>query len=105
MGMYDCQGGIMMDNFDFTMGTKIYFGAGRVDEIGEIVLQNFNAAEILVLFGNHSISSGLIDRIVDNLKKVGIVNSVHKLGGYFQGLKRLILSCVICEKSFRLILS
>lgn len=85
----------MMDNFDFTMGTKIYFGAGRVDEIGEIVLQNFNAAEILVLFGNHSISSGLIDRIVDNLKKVGIVNSVHKLGGVLPRSEKI--DSVLCD--------
>ena len=70
----------MMDNFDFTMGTKIYFGAGRVDEIGEIVLQNFNVTGILILFGSHSVSSGLIDRIVDNQNIKRKLNFIHKSG-------------------------
>ena len=50
-----------MENFDFLLKTKIYFGRNREDEVGSIV-SSFGYKKVLIILGSGSArKSGLYD--------------------------------------------
>ena len=58
----------MMNNFDFKIGTQIYFGKDREREIGKI-LTKYNAKNVLIVIGRKSvIKSGLLNRVVESIE-------------------------------------
>ena len=61
-----------MENFDFLLKTKIYFGKNREQEVGSIV-SSYNFKNVLVLFGSGSArKSGLYDVVLSSLKEYNI---------------------------------
>lgn len=68
-----------MRNFIYYTPTKVYFGKGRENEIGEIC-KSYGYKKVFVIYGGQSaIKSGLIDRVEKSLTDAGI--SVDKAGG------------------------
>lgn len=65
-----------MNRFDFTMGSTIFFGEGRLEEIGDIVSRDFGNSRVLLLAGNHSKKAGLIERVKNKLNKSFVEVSV-----------------------------
>ena len=62
---------IMID-FDFISPTKIYFGNNKEELIGQICLEN-QYKRVYIVIGQGSVKrSGLLDRVLDSLNKVGI---------------------------------
>ncbi len=58
-----------MERFEFSIPTKIYFGAGRINDIGELVVSKYGSRRILILSGNHCLKNGLTEDIECSLKK------------------------------------
>jgi len=72
-------GGYAMENFTYCAPTNIVFGKESELRCGELI-KSLGGTKILVHFGGKSaISSGLIDRVCDTLKKAGL--QYIKLGG------------------------
>lgn len=68
-----------MFNFVYNTPTKVYFGRGVEDQIGEIV-KEYGYKKLLIHYGGKSaIRSGLIERITNSLDKLSI--SYVTLGG------------------------
>ena len=58
-----------MKNFEFYTPTKIFFGQGRENEIGQILSER-NAHKVLIVIGKGSvIKSGLLERVVCSLNQ------------------------------------
>ena len=69
----------MKDNFEFLLPTKIYFGKGEENKIGEII-SSYGYKKVLFHYGKNSIKkSGLYDKVVSSLKKNNI--EFVELGG------------------------
>ena len=52
-----------MNSFDLQIKTEVYFGQGREEEIGKILLKH-NAKNILIVIGQKSvIRSGLLNKV------------------------------------------
>ncbi len=69
----------MMNNFKYFTPTKVLFGEGRVNEIGDI-LKEFNAKNILIIYGSDRIKkTGLLDTVINKLNDSGI--KYHELSG------------------------
>ncbi len=61
-----------MQNFDFCVPTRIIFGRGKEESIGEL-LKNDTIKKVLMVYGSHSIKkSGLYKKVTDSLKVSGI---------------------------------
>ena len=61
-----------MNNFDFALKTKIYFGVDKHLEVGNILKEN-NAKKILVVIGQGSVKkSGLLDVVISKLQECHI---------------------------------
>ena len=61
-----------MIDFDFISPTKIYFGNNKEELIGQICLEN-QYKRVYIVIGQGSVKrSGLLDRVLDSLNKVGI---------------------------------
>lgn len=61
-----------MNSFSFQMPTKIIFGVGTPDNVGEQI-REFNGSKVLVLFGSGSAEkSGLLKRVTDSLERAGL---------------------------------
>lgn len=61
-----------MENFEYYTPTKIYFGKGRENEIGDI-LKQYNPKKVLIHFGGGSVEkSGLLQRIYSILDENNI---------------------------------
>lgn len=68
-----------MKNFIYNTPTKVYFGKGQEDNIGTI-LKGYNAKKVLLHYGKSSVKkSGLLDKIIKNLKEESI--DFLELGG------------------------
>ena len=68
-----------MNNFSFYTPTKVIFGKGTVDKVGEMV-KEFGGSRVLLHYGGQSaIKSGLIDRVKKALDQEGIFHV--ELGG------------------------
>lgn len=68
-----------MDNFVFYSPTKFVFGKGEENNVGRYV-KEFGGSRVLLHFGGGSAKrSGLLDRIIESLKKEGLY--VAELGG------------------------
>lgn len=68
-----------MFNFDYCTPTKIVFGKGTENRVGELV-KEAGGTKVLVHFGGQSaVRSGLIDRVKDSLDEAGIWHT--ELGG------------------------
>ena len=60
-----------MEDFIFSLPTKLYFGESYIKEVGTILKEkSFN--NVLIVFGNHSKKVGLIDNIEEQLKQQNI---------------------------------
>lgn len=60
-----------MDNFIYSIPTKIYFGRGQIEHIGEIVKPY--ASKVLLVYGGGSIKkNGIYDTVTGLLKQSGI---------------------------------
>lgn len=60
-----------MDNFMYSVPTKIYFGKGQVQHIGEIV--RTYGSNVLLVYGGGSIKrNGIYDAVTTKLKEAGI---------------------------------
>ena len=60
-----------MEDFIFSLPTKLYFGESYIKEVGTILKEkSFN--NVLIVFGNHSKKVGLIDNIEKQLKQQNI---------------------------------
>ena len=69
----------MKDNFEVLLPTKIYFGKGEENKIGEII-SSYGYKKVLFHYGKNSIKkSGLYDKVVSSLKKNNI--EFVELGG------------------------
>ena len=61
-----------MINFDFQTKTKIYFGQGKEDEIGNILLKR-NAHKVFIFIGQGSVKkTGLLDKVLHKLSTCNI---------------------------------
>ena len=61
-----------MENFDFLLKTKIYFGRNREDEVGSIV-SSFGYKKVLIILGSGSArKSGLYDKVINSLDSENI---------------------------------
>lgn len=61
-----------MKNFEFVSPTKIYFGPGKENDVGQI-LKEHGASKVLIVIGKNSvIKSGLLERVVVSLSKAVI---------------------------------
>lgn len=68
-----------MNNFVFSLPTKIVFGRGVENQIGERI-KEYGATKVLLHYGGGSIKrSGLFDRVVGSLREAGL--SYVELGG------------------------
>lgn len=62
-----------MNSFSFQMPTKIIFGSGTPDSVGEQV-RDFKGSKVLVLYGGGSaLKNGLLKRVTDSLDKAGLL--------------------------------
>lgn len=69
----------MEDRFDFYNPTRLLFGEGRENEVGDIV-KGYGFSSVFVLYGGGSAErSGLLNRIRESLKGLGI--SYREMGG------------------------
>lgn len=67
-----------MENFIYSIPTKIYFGKGQVQHIGEIITKY--GKNVLLVYGGGSIKrNGIYDDVVSIFKKEGI--TFHELAG------------------------
>ncbi len=64
-----------MNNFEYCNPTRLVFGKGEENRIGELLLQKIQPGEkvLLVYGGSSAKKSGLIDRVVASLEKTGLV--------------------------------
>ena len=61
-----------MVNFEFQCATKMIFGKGTEEKVGE-ELKAYGATRVLFVYGGSSIKrSGLYDRVVKSLKDAGL---------------------------------
>ena len=61
-----------MQNFQFYVPTKVVFGQGTVDQVGQLVAEQ-GCKKVLVHFGGHSAkASGLLDRVCASLQSAGV---------------------------------
>ena len=61
-----------MNNFNYYTPTKVFFGEGRVNEIGDI-LKSYGIKNILIVYGGGSIvKSGLLSKVIELLNKDNI---------------------------------
>ncbi len=61
-----------MNSFDFWLPTKVVFGVGTLERIGEEV-KNFNGHKVLVLYGNGSVvRNGYLAQVTASLDKAGL---------------------------------
>ena len=61
-----------METFIYDTPTKVYFGKGQEDKVGEI-LKDYGAKKVLVHYGGGSaVKSGLIDKVQKCLENQGI---------------------------------
>lgn len=68
-----------MEHFEFYAPTKVYFGKGQEERVGEI-LKEGNYKKVLVHYGGNSAkASGLLDRVYASMDKEGI--AYVSLGG------------------------
>ena len=59
-----------MQNFDYNIPTKVYFGKGQIERLGEI--KNY-ASKVLMVYGGGSIKrAGIYDQAVSVLRENGI---------------------------------
>jgi len=66
-----------MHSFQFHNPTRIVFGAGKADQIGELI-KSYRASSILLVYGSGSIKrTGLYDRTIKHLQEASAV--VHEL--------------------------
>ena len=61
-----------MENFEFHRPTSYYFGVGRENEIGSIVMDLDKHKVLLVYGGNSCIKSGLLERVQKSLSSAGV---------------------------------
>ena len=67
-----------MENFVYSVPTKVYFGSGQIERIGEIA--RAYGSRVLLVYGGGSIKkTGLYGRVMDLLKQAGV--TVYELGG------------------------
>ncbi|WP_168119407.1 iron-containing alcohol dehydrogenase [Paenibacillus sp. HB172176] len=67
-----------MNSFQFHNPTRIVFGSGEVDKVGELTA-GFGRNVLLVYGGGSIKSTGLYDRVMNKLQAAGLV--VHELSG------------------------
>ena len=61
-----------MDNFIYDTPTRVYFGKGQEEKVGEII-KEYNPKKVLVHFGGGSaVKSGLIPLVEEKLKEQNI---------------------------------
>ena len=61
-----------MNNFEFYTPTRVYFGRGQEEKVGEII-KGYGFKKVLVHFGGGSArKSGLLDKIEAQLAENGI---------------------------------
>lgn len=61
-----------MQNFQFYVPTKVVFGQGTVDQVGQLVAEQ-GCKKVLVHFGGRSAkASGLLDRVCASLQNAGV---------------------------------
>ena len=65
-----------MLDFDLVIPTKIYFGKGKEEKIGDII-KSFGYSKVLIVIGQSSvIKSGLLDKVVNKLNQNGISSKI-----------------------------
>ena len=68
-----------MKDFEFYTPTKVIFGRGKENQVGEII-KSYGFQKVLVHFGGQSAKkSGLLDRVLKSLDEAGIPHT--QLGG------------------------
>lgn len=68
-----------MKDFEFYIPTKVIFGRGKENQVGEII-KSYGFQKVLVHFGGQSAKkSGLLDRVLKSLDEAGIPHT--QLGG------------------------
>lgn len=66
----------MMDSFDLQIKTELYFGKGKEEEIGKILLKH-NAKNVLIVIGQKSvIRSGLLNKVLKYIESENITYTI-----------------------------
>lgn len=66
----------MMNSFDLQIKTEVYFGQGREEEIGKILLKH-NAKNILIVIGQKSvIRSGLLNKVLKSIESENVTYTI-----------------------------
>ena len=66
----------MLNNFEFLIPTKIFFGPEKENETGKI-LAGYSASKILVVIGKNSVvKSGLLNRVLKSLEQENITYAI-----------------------------
>ena len=90
-----------MTNFDYYAPTKVVFGKGTEDQVGELVKEQ-GCTKVLVHYGSGSVKrSGLLDRIFRSLEQAEI--PFVSLGGVVPNprLSLVYQGIELCKKSQR----
>lgn len=69
------EGAIMNINFNYYLPVNIIFGRGSINKIGNIVL-DYGSKALVVTGQNSTKKSGLLDRVIEYLKKAGVESYV-----------------------------
>ena len=64
-----------MSSFNYYMPTKIYFGRGKIEELGNMELPG-KKAMIVISAGGSMKKTGYLDRVKDLLEKRGVGTTV-----------------------------
>ncbi|MCI8609292.1 MAG: iron-containing alcohol dehydrogenase [Firmicutes bacterium] len=60
-----------MENFEFKLGAKLYFGEGQMERLGEIC-KGLSMKHIMVVSGRHVSKLPLMNRLLENLQAAGM---------------------------------
>ena len=61
-----------MNSFSFQMPTKVFFGVGTPDHVGEYICE-LNSCKVLILYGGGSaVKTGLLKRVTDSLDQANL---------------------------------
>ena len=86
-----------MKDFEFYTPTKVIFGRGKENQVGEII-KSYGFQKVLVHFGGQSAKkSGLLDRVLKSLDEAGIPHTASRLTPRWKWSERGLL-CVWRKK-------
>ncbi|MBQ1922400.1 MAG: iron-containing alcohol dehydrogenase, partial [Lachnospiraceae bacterium] len=62
-----------MNNFTYYSPTRIVFGKGTENQVGELIRKDGGSRVFIVYGGGSAVKSGLLDRVVKSIEEAGLV--------------------------------